>query len=117
MLMHMVERLAEFIWFIIVALIFSTVATMYNKRRTLLAFILAYAVAVPVGVIAGLATTDFGWCQSVGLAVTSGASLIAQDTIKFILSITGYLKDNSTSLLQTLIDVITERISQRKDND
>jgi uncharacterized membrane protein YeaQ/YmgE (transglycosylase-associated protein family) len=113
-LKNLLLKLSEFEDYIIWACIFGTIHTLFSpKNRTIVAYFIAFITSVPVGVLAGLVAEEQGFGTQGSYVITAIGALIAQDLIKFILGISGYLQEHSHTLAKCIIDYLRQKF--RKD--
>lgn len=103
--------------FILWSFIFGTMHTMFSpsRNRDIFAYIFSMLVSVPVGVLAGLISNELFLTESATYIVVSIAALIAQDIVRFILGVAGFVNKNRDSVLATVLEGIKKNFLSRPD--
>lgn len=78
------------------------------KERTILTYVVAFVTSAPIGVLAGrVAHSSFDLTFEMSCAIAVVAALVAQDLVKFILALAGFIQENR----DTIFAAILKRIS------
>lgn len=103
--------------FILWSFIFGMMHTMFSpsRNRDIFAYLFSMLVSVPVGVLAGLVSNEYLLTESVTYIVVSVSALVAQDIVRFILGIAGFLNKNRDSLLGAILDYTKKRFLSQPD--
>ena len=96
-----VEKLSEFQGYILWSLIFAFLHTLFSPRnRSIYAYFIAASTCIPVGVLTGMIASEHGYSEGITYAIVSVAALLAQDIVKFILSVSGFVSDRKDSIIE-----------------
>ena len=111
----MIIRLSEFEDYILWALIFGGVHTLFSpKNRTLMAYFISFITAIPVGVLAGLFAEEQGLGPNTTYVVTAVGALTANDLVKFILGVSGFLQEHSQTVAKTILEILVRKHNRKK---
>lgn len=81
-----------------------------------MAYFIAAATCVPVGVLSGIIATEMGYSEGITYAIVSVTALLAQDVVKFILSISGFISDRKDTIIQSVFEYLTEKVKAYTDS-
>jgi len=110
-------KLDEFHGYIAWSIIFAFLHTLLSpKNRSVVAYFIATATCVPVGVLSGIIATEMGYSEGITYAIVSVAALLAQDVVKFILSVSGFITDKKDTIIQSIFTYLTEKVKSYTDS-
>ncbi len=105
------EKLNEFSGYITWSLIFAFLHTLFSpKNRSVVAYFIAAATCVPVGILSGMIATEMGYSEGTTYAIVSVTALLAQDIVKFILSVSGFVSDRKDTIIENVYLYVTTKI-------
>jgi len=98
------EKLNQIDHFLFWSLFFGTVHTLFSpKNRSVMEYLLSFFIAVPLGTMAGVLATEAKLESYLVYLIVAGTALLAQDVVKFILTLGGFLSENSETIIHWMI--------------
>lgn len=111
----LLEKITEYEDYIIWSFIFGLIHTFFSsKNRTVISYFISFVTSVPIGVLAGMSSHDAGYSGSTTYVITAIAALTAQDVVKFVLGVSGFLRDKVDTISQTVLEFFINRFRKGK---
>lgn len=97
----------EYIW---TSIVFGILGTVFSPRnRTAVGYIVSFSAAVPIGYLAGIASDTYITDPDMVKLCIAFASLTAQDLLRFVFKLTGFINDNSTTIFNIILDKLRKK--------
>ena len=108
----MLKKLYNYEGYVFWSFLFAFIHTLFSpKNRSVLAYFIAAITCVPVGVLSGMAARDYGLNESTTYILVSMAALLAQDIVKLVLEIGGFINTNSDAIISNVYKFVTKKLT------
>ena len=79
-----------------------------------MAYVVSFTASIPVGVLAGMVAEEQGLGSSTAYAITAIGALTANDLVRFILGVSGFLQEHSQTVAKTILDWVVRKVYHKK---